>query len=92
MATGQSQTTDTLVLNVCRTAFPVDAQFIVTVNGVQVGGVQTATALYTNGTDVPAPITLTGNFGPGRYRRALLPQRPVEQPSATSTCLSSPPR
>ena len=59
------------MLNVCETAYPVNAQFYVTVNGVQVGGVQTATALYANGTDVPAPITLTGSFGTGPDTVAL---------------------
>ena len=64
-------TSDTLVLNVCQTAYPVNAQFLVAVNGVLVGGVQTATAIYTNGTDVPAPVTLTGNFGSGPLTVAL---------------------
>lgn len=52
---------DTLVLNVAEDSYLGDAQFIVCVNGKQVGGVQTATASYAAG--LWQSITLTGDFG-----------------------------
>jgi hypothetical protein len=51
----------TLVLHVSEDAFQGDAQFIVSVDGTQVGGVQTATASH--GAAQVQDITLTGNFG-----------------------------
>jgi hypothetical protein len=52
----------TLVLHVSEDAFQGDAQFIVSVDGTQVGGVQTATASH--GAVQVQDITLTGDFGP----------------------------
>jgi hypothetical protein len=53
---------DTLVLNVADVpAGGVDAQFTVSVDGTQIGGVQTASASETAGGG--QNITLTGNFG-----------------------------
>ena len=55
--------TDTLTINVSEDAWKGNAQFVVLVDGVQVGGTQTATALHASGQS--QNITLTGNFGPG---------------------------
>lgn len=54
---------DTLTVNLWETAYQGDAQFTVSVNGVQVGGVQTAT-MPTNGKT--EPFTFEGNWGPGK--------------------------
>nr|WP_294560659.1 carbohydrate-binding domain-containing protein [uncultured Rhodopila sp.] len=51
---------DTLVLNVCEQAYQGDAQFTVDVNGVQVGGIETAT--LNGGTQ---PFIFEGNWGSG---------------------------
>ena len=53
---------DTLTLRVAADNYKGSPQFIVKVDGVQVGGVQTATAAYALGQF--QDITLTGNFGP----------------------------
>ncbi|MGI4807619.1 MAG: carbohydrate-binding domain-containing protein [Janthinobacterium lividum] len=52
---------DSLVLNVAEDSYLGDAQFIVRVDGQQVGGVQTATAIHAAG--LWQPITLAGDFG-----------------------------
>ena len=52
---------DTLVLKISEDAYQGDAQYTVTVNGVQIGGVRTATALHSAGAD--NIVTLNGNFG-----------------------------
>lgn len=54
-------TTSTLTLHVSEDSWNGDAQFVVTVDGHQVGGVQTATASHAQGQW--QDITLTGNFG-----------------------------
>jgi hypothetical protein len=53
---------DTLVLNVSSESYKGDAQFVVHVNGQQVGDVFTATAQYGAALDT---ITLHGDWGPG---------------------------
>jgi hypothetical protein len=51
-----------IVLHVSEDAFQGDAQFTVSVDGTQIGGVQTATALHSSGgVNI---ITLNGSFGP----------------------------
>ena len=54
---------DTLVLDMSEDAYLGDAQFTVSVNGHQVGGVRTVTALRSGA--VSQPFTLTGAWGPG---------------------------
>jgi beta-glucanase (GH16 family) len=51
----------TLVLHVSEDAWNGNAQFTVSVDGVQVGGIQTATAIHAQ--HQIQDITLTGNFG-----------------------------
>ena len=60
---------DTLVLFVSEDSYHGDAEFSVTVDGVAVGGVQTATGSHTAG-DTQA-ITLTGAFGTGTHSVAI---------------------
>jgi endoglucanase len=57
--------TDTLTIYVSEDAYMGDAQFSVSVDGTQVGGVQTATASHANGDE--QGITLTGSFGSGAH-------------------------
>jgi endoglucanase len=57
--------TDTLTIYVSEDAYMGDAQFSVTVDGTQVGGIQTATASHANGDE--QGITLTGAFGAGPH-------------------------
>jgi endoglucanase len=57
--------TDTLTVNVAENAYAGNAQFVVLVDGVQVGGTQTVTALEASGQS--QNITLTGDFGPGSH-------------------------
>jgi protocatechuate 3,4-dioxygenase beta subunit len=52
---------DTLVLAISEDAYQGNAQYTVTVNGVQVGGTYTATALHSAGQDTY--LTLQGDFG-----------------------------
>jgi hypothetical protein len=54
---------DTLVLNLSEAAYKGDAQFTVSVNGVQVGGVETATLAI--GSGKTEPFTFLGNWGAG---------------------------
>jgi aryl-phospho-beta-D-glucosidase BglC (GH1 family) len=61
--------TDTLTVNVSEDAWEGDAEFIVLVDGVEVGGTQTATALHDAGQS--QNITLTGNFGAGPHKVAV---------------------
>lgn len=58
-----SPATDTLIVRVSEDAYLVDAQFKVTVDGVQIGGVLNATASHAKGRS--QDIELTGNFGKG---------------------------
>jgi endoglucanase len=57
--------TNTLTVNVAESAYLGNAQFIVLVDGVQVGGTFTATALEASGQS--QNVTLTGDFGPGPH-------------------------
>jgi hypothetical protein len=54
---------DVIVLSMAEDAYLGDAEFTVSVNGVQIGGVQTTTALHGLGT--AQAFTLAGNFGTG---------------------------
>ena len=56
---------DTLVLDVSEDAWQGDAQFTVTVDGAQVGGVYTATASHAAGATTAVP--LSGTWGPGAH-------------------------
>ena len=57
---------DTLVLTVCEDAYQgVDTEFMVLVDGVQVGGVLTASEYRSTGRT--QQITLDGNFGSGQH-------------------------
>jgi hypothetical protein len=55
---------DTLVVNLSETAYQGDAQFTVSVDGVQVGGVETATMPSSSGSE---PFTFQGNWGAGQH-------------------------
>ena len=55
---------DKLALQISEDAWQGNAQFTVAVNGVQVGGVQTATALHATGTS--QTVDVLGNFLPGQ--------------------------
>jgi endoglucanase len=57
--------TNTLAINVSEDAWKGNAQFRVLVDGKQVGGVQTATALHAAG--ATQTITLAGNYGAGSH-------------------------
>ncbi len=61
--------TDTLVLNVSEDAWVADAQFTVAVDGHQVGGVYTTSALKNAGQS--QNIDLTGSFGTGPHSVAV---------------------
>ena len=56
---------DTVVFNVSEDAWNGDAQCVLTLDGVQLGGVQTVTALQALGT--PQRLVFTGSFGPGPH-------------------------
>lgn len=56
---------DTLVFHVSENAYQGDAQFVVLVDGHQIGGTQTAYA--THGSGAPDAITLHGSFGAGTH-------------------------
>jgi parallel beta-helix repeat protein len=60
---------NSLVLHVAEDAYQGDAQFIVKVDGVQVGGVQSATASHAAGQS--QAITLNGAFGTGSHQVAV---------------------
>nr|WP_294560661.1 carbohydrate-binding domain-containing protein [uncultured Rhodopila sp.] len=55
---------DTLVLHMCESAYQGDAQFTVSVNGMQIGGVQTVT-MQANSI-VNEDFDVLGNWGPGQ--------------------------
>jgi hypothetical protein len=80
--------TSTIVLHVSEDAWNGDAQFVVSVDGVQQGDVRTATASHTAG--AVQDITITGDFGsqePGPVDVTFVNDawggRPI--PTATST-------
>ena len=56
---------DTLALKVSEDFYQGNAQYIVTIDGQQVGGVQTATALHGSGQDTT--LDVLGNFGAGQH-------------------------
>ena len=60
--TGQS----TLVVEVSEDAWQGDAQFVVSVDGQQIGGTQTATALHSQGST--QRMSFLGDFGPGEHK------------------------
>ena len=60
---------DTLVINVSEDAWKGDAQFTVSIDGTQVGGVRTATTLHSSGNT--HADTLTGTFGVGSHSVAV---------------------
>jgi hypothetical protein len=56
---------DTLVLNMAEDAYQGDAQFTVSVDGKQIGGTQTTTALVAEGQS--QEFDVHGDFGPGTH-------------------------
>ncbi len=62
-------TTDTLVLSLAEDAYLGDAQFTVSVDGTQIGGVQSVTASQAAGQT--ENFALTGAFGPGPHTVAV---------------------
>ena len=56
---------DTLALSMTEDAYLGDAQFTVSVDGVQIGGTQTAVAV--NGAGTPQVFDVQGDFGPGQH-------------------------
>jgi endoglucanase len=60
-----TSTADTLVLVLSEAAYLGDAEFVITVDGVQVGGVQTVTAAEADGQT--QTFTVKGNFGSGSH-------------------------
>lgn len=54
--------TDTLHLNVAEDAYQGDAEYTISVDGVQQGGIRTATASHAAG--ATQNVTITGNWGP----------------------------
>ena len=56
---------DTFALKMSQDFYQGNAQFVVAVDGTQVGGVQTASALHSSGQD--STLDVLGNFGAGRH-------------------------
>lgn len=56
---------DTLALKMSQDFYQGNAQFTVAVDGVQIGGVQTASALHSSGQD--STLDVYGNFGAGQH-------------------------
>ena len=56
---------DTILLKVSEDAYLGDAQFTISVDGAQVGGTQTASALHSSGQD--QTFSVLGNFGTGPH-------------------------
>lgn len=56
---------DSIVLKISETAYQGDAQYTVAVDGKQVGGTQTASALHGAGDD---SLTVLGDFGSGQHK------------------------
>lgn len=61
--------TDVIALNLSEDAWMGDAQFVVSLDGQQVGGVQTVTALHGLGQD--QTFTFQGSFGAGAHDLAI---------------------
>ncbi|HEY0204778.1 MAG TPA: carbohydrate-binding domain-containing protein [Acetobacteraceae bacterium] len=64
-ATVASPATDTLDLHVSEDAWQGDAQYVVKVDGNQVGGVRAATALHSQG--ATQDVSIAGNWGAGPH-------------------------
>lgn len=62
-------TADTLGISVSEDAYKGHAQFLVTIDGQQLGGVQTATASHAAGRTTT--LTFSGSFGPGAHTVAV---------------------
>ena len=60
---------DTVALKISEDYYQGNAQFTVTVDGQQIGGVQTATALHSAGQD--QTLNVLGNFGAGQHTVAV---------------------
>ena len=56
---------DTIALRMSQDFYQGNAQFTVSIDGTQVGGVQTATALHSSGAD--SILDVLGNFGAGQH-------------------------
>jgi endoglucanase len=65
----KASTSDTLILNMAEDAYLGNAQFIIKVDGIQIGGIQTLTALQAKG-QIQA-FTVKGNFGAGPHGVAV---------------------
>nr|WP_264185648.1 carbohydrate-binding domain-containing protein [Roseicella aerolata] len=60
---------DSLVLNIAQDAWKGDAQYTVSVNGKQVGGIFTAVSLRSG--DQDDILTIRGDFGPGTHKATV---------------------
>ncbi len=69
VSTFQGPPADTLTLHLSEQKFQSDAQFVVSVDGQQLGGARTVTASHDAGQ--VQDITLQGRFGPGAHDVAL---------------------
>ena len=56
---------DDMVVKLSEDFYQGNAQFVVAVDGVQIGGVQTATALHSSGQDLT--LNVLGNYGAGQH-------------------------
>lgn len=61
----KASTADTIVLTMAEDAYLGDASFVITVDGVQIGGVQTVTA--SRAANQTQAFTVKGNFGAGPH-------------------------
>ncbi|HET6610001.1 MAG TPA: SdrD B-like domain-containing protein [Rhodopila sp.] len=68
-SSGNGANTDTVTLNLSEDAYQGDAQFTVSVDGHQVGGVMTASALHSSGDS--NVFVLTGNWGSGAQQVSI---------------------
>ena len=69
---------DTLALTVAEQAYSADAQFTIDVDGQQIGGVQTATAINSLGSS--QVFDVLGDFGAGPHTVSLTLQNPTSTP------------
>ena len=56
---------DVVTVKLSEDFYQGDAQFVIAVDGVQIGGVQTATTLHSSGQDLT--LNVLGNFGAGQH-------------------------
>jgi endoglucanase len=82
MATNSS-TTDTLVLTLAEAAYQGNAAFTVSVDGIQIGGVQTVSALQASGQ--AQAFTINGNFGSGPHVVDVTFLNPLKGTNAATT-------